>query len=333
MSLPVNRYCVNNHKGPELYQLSDTLTDWIVETIGEPVLTVELNNQGWSNLVLEINGRWIVRLPKRLTDSEGNSLTNRYLMEKQLLETLSLAIDKDTSSHLSAAILPNVHLAPRHVADCMLYRKLQGSPLDWQSEQLSTLNNHMCTSLAASIGALLAKLHATELAHPQLVAFPYGDEDFVGSVLPALRPLVDADSYKNAQTYFITMLETVATQAEFSSRLCHGDFGPANILLGRDYQLTGVLDFSDVCLGDPAMDFAPLWRRSPSEFMHDLFSAYRHTSGEDHWQSLQPQTLNHRIQFHALRKAAFVVWYGTRYGFEDGITGSLVFLEEYFKSP
>ncbi|QYK03704.1 phosphotransferase family protein [Shewanella zhangzhouensis] len=320
-----------------MYQLSDTLTDWIEETIGEPVLAVEINNQGWTNLVFEINGCWMARVPKHLTDTEGHTLTNRYALEKQLLDTLSLAIDRDRDCEtdqpncLTAAILPKVHLAPGHIAACMLYPKLAGSPLDWQSPGLRTMSTNTCTSLAAAIGTLLAKLHATELTHLQLVAFPYGDEDFVGSVLPALRPLMGADSYRNAQTYFIKMSETVATQAEVSSRLCHGDFGPANILLGRDYRLSGVLDFSDVCLGDAAMDFAPLWRRSPSEFMHDLLATYREVSGEGHWQSLQPQTLTARIQFHALRKAAFVVWYGKRFGFEDGITGSLNYLKQQFE--
>ncbi|MCL2918718.1 aminoglycoside phosphotransferase family protein [Shewanella litorisediminis] len=322
--------CAGNLKGTELYQLSDTLTDWIVETIGESVSRVDINNQGWTNLVLEINGRWMARLPKPLSDDAGHALTSRYTLEKQLLDTLTASIGRDGSNNLSSSVLPKVYLAPDNLEVCMLYPKLAGNPIDWQSEQMNVSGAKAYTPLAGALGALLAKLHTTKMAHPQLVAYPYGDEDFLGDVLPALHPLVSDETYNNAYRYFSTVLDTLNSQSKVSVSLCHGDFGPANILLGSDFRLSAVLDFSDVCLGDAAMDFAPLWRRSPSQFMHDLLATYREVSGEDHWQSLQSQTLNNRIQFHALRKAVFVVWYGKGYGFDNGITGSLNYLKQYF---
>ncbi|HSK32290.1 MAG TPA: phosphotransferase [Propionicimonas sp.] len=39
----------------------------------------------------------------------------------------------------------------------------------------------------------------------------------------------------------------------------HGDPHPMNLLLGADGALTGVLDFGDICAGDPASDLAVAW--------------------------------------------------------------------------
>ncbi len=39
----------------------------------------------------------------------------------------------------------------------------------------------------------------------------------------------------------------------------HGDLHPANIVLGPDGALAGVVDFGDLCSGDPATDLAAAW--------------------------------------------------------------------------
>jgi aminoglycoside phosphotransferase (APT) family kinase protein len=39
--------------------------------------------------------------------------------------------------------------------------------------------------------------------------------------------------------------------------LCHGDFGPHNILWHQD-RAAGLIDLDHACLGDPAIDLAPL---------------------------------------------------------------------------
>ena len=39
----------------------------------------------------------------------------------------------------------------------------------------------------------------------------------------------------------------------------HGDLHPMNLLLGADGGLSGVLDFGDLCAGDPASDLAVAW--------------------------------------------------------------------------
>jgi aminoglycoside phosphotransferase (APT) family kinase protein len=60
--------------------------------------------------------------------------------------------------------------------------------------------------------------------------------------------------------------------------LVHGDLGPAHIL-HRGSSVTGVIDWSDACLGDPALDFAWLLHSTRREFSSTLLGAYLRESG------------------------------------------------------
>jgi aminoglycoside phosphotransferase (APT) family kinase protein len=49
-----------------------------------------------------------------------------------------------------------------------------------------------------------------------------------------------------------------ASSPEFT-RWIHGDLHPANVLLTDDGRLAAILDFGDLCVGDPAVDLASSW--------------------------------------------------------------------------
>lgn len=51
-----------------------------------------------------------------------------------------------------------------------------------------------------------------------------------------------------------TLLEA---ESQVATTLCHGDFGPHNILWSEE-KVASVIDFDHACMGDPAIDIAPL---------------------------------------------------------------------------
>ena len=53
----------------------------------------------------------------------------------------------------------------------------------------------------------------------------------------------------------------------------HGDLHPANILVAQG-TVSAVLDFGDLCAGDPATDLAGAWMLLPSEAMSHFHAAY-----------------------------------------------------------
>jgi len=61
--------------------------------------------------------------------------------------------------------------------------------------------------------------------------------------------------------------------------LRHGDLGPEH-LLTTDGRITGVIDWTDAALGDPALDLAWLVHRTPTECADALVAAYGPTQDE-----------------------------------------------------
>jgi aminoglycoside phosphotransferase (APT) family kinase protein len=56
-------------------------------------------------------------------------------------------------------------------------------------------------------------------------------------------------------------------------RWLHGDLHPANVI-GRDGMLTGVIDFGELCAGDPATDLSAAWVLLPAGAADRFFAAY-----------------------------------------------------------
>jgi aminoglycoside phosphotransferase (APT) family kinase protein len=68
------------------------------------------------------------------------------------------------------------------------------------------------------------------------------------------------------------LLET-ALGLRFEPALVHGDLGPEHIL-HCGVELTGVIDWSDARVGDPAIDFAWRLHGTSAEFAAELLRSY-----------------------------------------------------------
>jgi aminoglycoside 2''-phosphotransferase len=117
--------------------------------------------------------------------------------------------------------------------------------------------------LAEQLAAFLAALHhlpVTELAHLSLSEAPTraGLEALYGKAREELFPHMSPEQ----QVYITTHFETFLARPEhFAVKpvLVHGNFGPETIFYHRkERRISGVIDFSRACLGDPALDFARL---------------------------------------------------------------------------
>lgn len=53
----------------------------------------------------------------------------------------------------------------------------------------------------------------------------------------------------------------------------HGDLHPANVVV-RDGTLAGVIDFGDLCAGDPATDLSAVWMLLPTGMAQRFFAVY-----------------------------------------------------------
>lgn len=182
---------------------------------------------GWDALVLDVDGEWIVRVPRRAEVADSIETELRLLPEL-------------------AAVLPVLVPQVEHVAGdgirAVAYRKLPGSPIDV-----------MDVRPAAAIASFLTALHGFPFERAAALGLPDWRErrtvrmdSFREAVLPRL-PAADRAAGE-------ALLDTVLT-AEFRPALVHGDLGPEHVLC-TDGRITGVLDWTDARIGDPAMDLA-----------------------------------------------------------------------------
>lgn len=318
----------------------NALSQWLPGEIGAEITELKVNGSGWSNLIIEINRQWILRLSRSLIEPERKLPSPRFELEQRLIAGIS-DIQAGTKNSPELPQMPLMRLFTPHQhtvfsatkstqAFAALYPRISGR--HHSSEELS---NQLADSLARAIATFLARLHALapsqELIKQGLRPYPYGDAHFLQEVLPASLNQLSKQGQYAAERYFSQTVARFENLSPSPMWICHGDFGPGNLLFDDEANLSGILDFSDACLGDPAIDFAPLWRRTSTAFFAMLLKQYQKQLPSTQWQQIQPETLAERIRFQSLRKAAFVIWYAKRHGFEAGMQGSLDYLRQTFE--
>ncbi len=142
------------------------------------------------------------------------------------------------------------------------YRWIPGEQL-WRETMLATEDERIVQAWADQLAGFLRELHSTpiqgELSH---LLLPYDRrarwEDFFRRVRDKLFSHMRPDARDDVARRFETFLQDPANFAR-PMTLVHGDFGPSNILLDPvARRVTGVIDFGNSGLDDPAVDLAAL---------------------------------------------------------------------------
>jgi aminoglycoside phosphotransferase (APT) family kinase protein len=206
--------------------------------------------EGWDSLVLEVGGAWIVRVPRREEVRESVRLEVRLLAE--LAPVLPAAVPRfDVTEDAEGVFF-------------VAYRKLTGEPL-----------RDPAPALAPQLAGFLNVLHGFPRERARAIGVPC-QADVVGRCRREVLPLLERDERRRAEAMF----ERFLTLGPTERRLIHADLGPAHILHRRS-ELTGVIDWSDACLGDPALDLAWLLHGTGEAFATDLLEAYRSERPDD----------------------------------------------------
>jgi aminoglycoside phosphotransferase (APT) family kinase protein len=183
-------------------------------------------------------------------------------------------------------------------------------------------------ALAPALGAFLRALHALD---PRIVT-PDLPPDRIGRLdharrLPQARErlarLAQAGLLDDPQT-LLAELERIAPQGSRPLAIVHGDLYARHVLIDDDGALSGVIDWGDVHLGDPAIDLAIAHLLLPPS-AHAAFRASYGPIDEGTWALARYRAIyhaamtadyGHTIGEHALRDAA--LWALTTIG--DGLS-------------
>lgn len=206
-------------------------------------LPVEPLASGWDNVMYRLGPDLIVRLPRR-TFSLG-LLTKELRWLPELAKRLPLPIPA-----------PVRHGAPtdRYPAPWSVLPWLRGVSADEQP----------CRSdQGAVLGQFLKALHAP--AHPDL------PRNLSRGVPLTMRAAMVEDQLSRLErsTPFVTprirsfWTEALAAPVDVEDTWVHGDLHARNVLV-HNGRLSAVIDWGDLCRGDPATDLAALWMLLPN---------------------------------------------------------------------
>ena len=197
---------------------------------------------GLDNLAYEVNGELIVRFSK---EPDPTRLTNEARLLSAVADISPLPVPEPTFTAAEQG--------------CLAYFKLPGVPLlDMPRYQRS---DH-ATTIASTLGQLLIALHSVPVTRwTDLV-----DTDH--------QPLAERRR-EAAQTYLTvaeqipamhrrpveTFLEAPEPHDDYTPAFSHNDLGIEHVLIDPvTWTVTGIIDWSDAAVVDPAYDFGLLYR-------------------------------------------------------------------------
>jgi aminoglycoside phosphotransferase (APT) family kinase protein len=195
----------------------------IAGALGRDPTTILENDEGYDYEVVVVDHEWVFRFPRRPGVEE--TLEVEIALLPALAPTLPVAVP----------VFEHVSRDPFFVG----YRVLRGEPLVDEDGD--------------GVRAFLEALHSFDSSalpvkrHDWLEAYSDQCAEFQRLVFPIL----DEDRRRQARRLF----GEVETLVGFEPALVHADLGPAHLLV-RDGRLAGVIDWSDVRVGDPAIDYA-----------------------------------------------------------------------------
>ncbi len=249
---------------------------------------------GWANWTFDLDGELIVRFPRN--DPVALCTHRELLLLPELAPTLSFAIP-----------------VPSHVGTwCdrpfFAYRRLGGSAFS---------EDRVAHGFAGALGGMLADLHrfpVERAAH--LLRLGRAEtvwraryEDLWSTVRDVALPEMDRVTADEVTRRYHHIVES---PPEFSQSLIHNDLGPEHVLVDETGDPTGLIDFEDASVGDPAVDVTWWIAMLGPEARPDLL-------GERDW----GERLDERLGFYRWMGAVHAVIYGVTEEIDDQRVGGV----------
>lgn len=231
------------------------------------VASIEVAGEGMDNLALDVNGEYIFRFPKLKKASDHLELEATVLPELQR----SLAVRIPSPEFVGTD--------PRTGFTFSGYRRIDGIALE--PEVLLDLDVVVQNSLAEQIARFVKQLHSFPVDRAAELGVSTNDfeADYSGDLAP-IRELV-LPRLNAAERGYVERLyrDYLDEQGNFEYRptLIHADLSPDHIIYDPETQeIAGIIDFSDIEIGDPDYELQWLYANYGDRFLQTYLDVNPH---------------------------------------------------------
>jgi aminoglycoside 2''-phosphotransferase len=243
-----------------------------------PVETAEFEGEGDFCRAYTVNGDWIFRFA--YNDEGSRALEREAALLPKLAPTLSLPI-------------PNIAHFGRQADNGLAfvgYPKIGGLPL--ARERLFALDPQHQEQCARDLAGFLSELHSFDIEAALQSGVPRCEYPFCrteegimhGSAANLYNqelerllgyPALDED-IRRFCARLVGELADGRTEKQLPEALVHGDLSQEHILFDPEGErITGIIDFSDVIISTPLLDFVYLYRAYGKPFVERILGSYR----------------------------------------------------------
>lgn len=201
------------------------------------------NDEGWDSRVYMVNGgETVYKFPRSPYVMQGYS---REIAALRMLEN----IDSEVVTQRFMALNPGNHY--------FSYKGIVGTQL---SELLGSLEVEDKRRIGSIVGSFLKEFHTLNLSGVPVVTINDEIEEYQSKyrlVLPIIEANFSVDEQSIITKFFFDLMPAEMEHLGSEMRLCHGDLGSYNIVIG-DTGTTGIIDFGSVGYYDQSKDFIDL---------------------------------------------------------------------------
>jgi aminoglycoside 2''-phosphotransferase len=218
---------------------------------------VKFIDEGWDHEVLILDDKLVFRFP---TDDEYR---DKLKHEIELLEYLRPRVPVTLPQY--------THIAPDK--DFAGYPIVPGEELT--RERFDDLSDDANAVFTRQLAGFLSAIHLLDVKDPALANIPASrlreEQKEVRKLIPKLAKELSIEDLELVSTFMAEVDEV--TGSPVPHVFTHGDVYSRHLIWDDEHQQLGIIDFGDMAIGDPALDFAELHEYG-ADFVRHVYELY-----------------------------------------------------------